>query len=82
MGLLDELPPNYVFTEEDNERAWDILTQSLFAPMDQMRDMTLEEESFYWPVHHAERIRCIIGRWPNVREVREFLAKEQAAAQQ
>ena len=77
MGLLEELPDSYQFTDADDERAWQILRDSLFAPVDEMRDMTPEEESFYWPVHHAERIRCIIGRWPTVREVREFLAKEQ-----
>jgi len=82
MGLLEELPSNYVFTEEDNDKAWDILRVSLFAPVEEMRDMTPEEEDFYWPVHHAERIKCVIGRWPTVREVREFLEKEQEEQKQ
>jgi len=68
MGLLEDLPPSYVFNDEDDAKAWEIF----LAMMDGVASP--EEEDFHWVLHHAEEAKFHLNRWPTVRELRAYLA--------
>jgi hypothetical protein len=75
-SLFDQMPDGYQFTQQDVDAHWE-----LFAK--EFRDnltLTPEEEDFYRVVDDADRLRCIIGRMPTMRELRKYWEEQDAKA--
>jgi hypothetical protein len=66
-----EIPDTYTFTDDDYDWHWAnfgrICTKEGPAP-----DVTEAELSFFNTVNQANRLRCILKRWPTMKELRKW----------
>lgn len=73
-GFLDSLDDDYRFTEEDVDRAWDILAETVFG--DDGRAMTPQEEDFCAVMHAVEEVKAKLRFFPTKQGLLAELEKE------
>jgi hypothetical protein len=61
-AFLETLPDDYRFTEEDVDRAWDILMDTVFG--DEGREITPQEEDFCAVMHAVEEVKAKLKFFP------------------
>lgn len=74
MRLSEALPDEYVFTEEDFDAHMSLWKKEFVDN----QELTPEEEDFYHMVDEAHRMKCHIGRWPTMGELRQHWKEKDA----
>ncbi len=76
MSFVDTLPDDYQFTEQDQDRYWEMFDKCC-GPNGPSPEATKEELDYFNVAEEAHRVSTILKRMPTMGELRQHWQREQ-----